>query len=377
MQFDFLHLSKLFSSSGLSRGSGGVIGVDIGSSAIKVVQLTREHGSAKLETYGELQLGPYADMEIGRATNLEPAKLTEALRDIIREASVTSRQAAISIAYSSSFVTVLSLPVTDESQLASSVPLEARKYVPVPINEVSLDWFVIPDAHGSEKKRDKKKAAQANTAHDTRILLAAIHNEALARYQEIAKGASISTNFFEIEIFSSIRSSLREEDDAVALIDIGAATTKLYIVEGGVIQRTHSMTAGAQDLTLALATALEMPGAEAEELKRRVGLLGEGDDARAREALRTELDRILSESRRVISSHEHTRAPVGSVVITGGGALLKGLSEYAAEQLEKDVELADPFSKVAYPAFLSDTLKEAGPSFAVAIGIALRRLNEM
>lgn len=378
MQFDFLTLSNLFSSGGLTRGSSGVIGVDIGASSIKVVQLSHEHGTAKLETYGELQLGPYADMDIGRATNLEPAQLTAALRDIMKEAAVTSNRAAISISYSASFVTVLSLPAADESKLAATVPLEARKYVPVPINEVSLDWFVIPDPkdakRGSKKKKEKQE--QGTEVPPVRVLLAAIHHDALARYREIAKGAAISTNFFEIEIFSSIRSSLLERDESVALIDIGAATTKLYIVEGGIVQRTHSITAGSQDMTLAIAAGLELAEAEAEELKRQAGLLAEGNDPRIAQAIEPVLERILADARRVITSHEHTHAPVGKVIFTGGGALLRGLAEHAAAYFEKDVALADPFSKVAYPAFLADTLKEAGPSFSVAIGIALRRLNE-
>ncbi len=200
MQFDFSKIAKMFNFGGLAKEDTGVVGVDIGSSSIKVVQLKRLHGSAALETYGELQLGPYASVEIGRATNLDPARLSEALVDIVREASVSSREAALGISYAASFITVFSLPSADEGQLASMVPIEARKYVPVPVGEVTLDWFVIPESRGSEKGQNKSVS--------TRVLLAAIHNEALAKYRTVAKNAALLTGFTEIEVFSTIRSSV-------------------------------------------------------------------------------------------------------------------------------------------------------------------------
>lgn len=364
MQFDFSQLAKIFNFGGFTKDETGVVGIDIGSSSIKVVQLKRVRDSAALETYGELQLGPYAEVEIGRATNLEPARLSEALLDIVREASVTSKKAALGISYASSFVTVVSLPIADAGQLASMVPIEARKYVPVPISEVTLDWFVIPEAKG-------KQSAQ------TRVLLAAIHNEALSKYHTVVKNAALISSFSEIEVFSTIRSSVLEEDGTVVILDLGAATTKLYVVSGGIVQRTHSMTVGSQDMTLSLSQSLELSVNDAEELKRQVGLSAAGNDARIAQSLNFTLDRILGESRRVIQSYEQSAgAPIDKIIFTGGGALLKELIPYAQAQFERDVVLADPFSKVEYPAFLEDTLKEAGPSFAVAMGVALRRLNE-
>ncbi len=366
MQFDFSKIAQIFNLGGLTKMETGVVGIDIGSSSIKVIQLKRVRESAALETYGELQLGPYANVEIGRATNLDPARLAEALVDIVREASVSSKKAALGMSYSSSFVTVVTLPVVDEGQLASMVPIEARKYVPVPISEVTLDWFVIPDTKGTERKNPQ-----------SRVLLAAIHNEAISKYRTVMKNAALISSFTEIEVFSTIRSSVLEEDGVVAIIDIGAATTKLYVVAGGIVQRTHSITIGSQDMTLSLSQALELSVADAEELKRQVGISSAGTDERIKTSLNFTIERILGESRRLLAAHEQrTGMKVGKIILTGGGALLKGLLEHAHAQLERDVVLADPFSKVEYPAFLEDTLKEAGPSFAVAMGVALRRLNE-
>jgi type IV pilus assembly protein PilM len=276
---------------------------------------------------------------------------------------------ALGISYSSSFITVFSIPTSDEGQLAAMVPIEARKYVPVPIGEVTLDWFVIPESRGSEKNKSKNAS--------TRILLAAIHNEALEKYRIVAKNAALLAGFTEIEVFSAIRSSVLETDGIVLLLDLGAATTKLYIVVGGIVQRTHSMTVGSQDMTLSLSQALQLSVSDAEELKRQVGLSDAGNDPRIKQSLNFSLDRILGESNRVVHSYEtNTGTRISKIILTGGGVLLKGLLAHATTYFEREVTLADPFSKVEYPAFLEDTLKEAGPSFGVAIGVALRKLNE-
>src|SRR3989344_7652217 len=121
----------------LQPAGGSVIGIDIGSAYLKVVQLRRKVGKAVLETYGELALGPYAGSEIGRATNLPVPALAEALRDLLREAHVTTANGAVAVPFASSLVTTIDMPALSEQELSSAVPIEARKYVPVPISEVS------------------------------------------------------------------------------------------------------------------------------------------------------------------------------------------------------------------------------------------------
>ncbi|MCX6738578.1 MAG: hypothetical protein NT098_00815, partial [Candidatus Parcubacteria bacterium] len=86
-----------------------VIGLDIGSSVIKVVQVRKEQGRAVLETYGELALGPYGGFDVGRATNLPADKIVEAIKDLFREANVTSRIGSISLPLSSALLTMIEL----------------------------------------------------------------------------------------------------------------------------------------------------------------------------------------------------------------------------------------------------------------------------
>ena len=370
-------LGSLFST---SKGSS-VIGVDVGSSAIKVVQLRKEKGIAVLETYGELALGPYGDLEIGRATKLGNNKLSEALTDLLREASVTSVNAGFAIPFASSLLTLIEMPAVDTRQLNKMIPLEARKYIPVPINEVMLDWFIVPDNSrqtpkaGGKNKKDKEGSVVRKKRE---VLLVAIHNEVLNKYNEIVANTHLDTSFFEIEIFSTIRATLDQGLAPVMLIDIGAATTKVYIVEYGIVRISHVINRGSQDVTLGMSKSLGISVTRAEEIKREQGLKSNSDNKDVVRVALLTLDYIFSEADRVLLNYQRKyNKNVSRVILTGGGAIMKGVIDLAHKHLESEVLLGDPFAKVDSPAFLDDVLKEAGPEFTVALGLALRKLHEL
>jgi type IV pilus assembly protein PilM len=343
-----------------------VLGVDIGSSSIKVVQLRRDRGRVVLETYGAIALGPYAGVEIGRATALGADKIAEALKDVLREANVTTDDAAVAVPYASSLVSMLKLPKAVEKDLAQVVPIEARKYIPVPINEVLLDWFVVSDS--------KKLPADGKLE----ILLVAIHNDTIAKFRSIGTEAKLKTAFFEIEIFSAVRAALDHGLAPVAVADLGAGTAKFYVVERGIIRESHIINHGGQDLTLAASRALNLTVVQAEERKRKFGLTGEGETADLKKSLELSLSPLIAELARTIAAWEQrNNQTLSALVLTGGGATLRGLKDLMQSKIQAPVRMADPFGKTASPAFLEKILQEAGPEFAVAVGLALRRLQEL
>lgn len=362
------------------KKSRSVIGVDIGSSSIKVVQLKKEKGVASLETYGEIALGPYANLEIGRSTSLGVNKLAEALIDLVRESSVTTKSAGFSIPFASSLLTFIQMPSVDTKQLNKMIPIEARKYIPVPINEVMLDWFVLPDTGSTrEAKKEDKDKAKIETIGNTDVLLVAIHNEVLNNYKTIVELSGLRNDFFEIEIFSTIRAVLEQNITPEMIIDIGASTTKVYIVEHGIIRVSHIINRGSQDITVNLSKSLGIPVTKAEELKRSRGLL-EVEDAKEdiKSIALLTLDYIFSDANRVLLNYQKKyRKNVGRAILTGGGSVMKGVAGLAKERLETEVALGDPFSRVDTPAFLEGVLGEVGPEFSVAVGLALRKLQDL
>jgi type IV pilus assembly protein PilM len=365
-------LAQLF-----KKSEDNIIGIDIGPSSIKVVQLRKRRGRASLVTYGALALGPYAGTEAGRATHLPPEKIAEALIDLLRESGVTTKKGGLSIAMSSSLLTVIDVPAVSEKQLAQIVPIEARKYIPIPISEVSLDFLPIPKEQTGVNafQTQPGETPVAGERERMQVLLVVIHNDAIASARQIVKLSGVDASFFEIEIFSAIRALFEHEPNPVLIIDFGAGSTKLYIVDRGILRSSHIITRGSQDLTLSIAKAMNFSIDEAEHYKREKGLVG---DPQGAEVLASTINYIFSETNRVILNYQKKyNKNISKVVLTGGGASLKGLREMAAQELAMPVENANPFAKVEAPAALAPILAESGPEFTVAVGLALRGLQDI
>lgn len=353
-----------------------MLGVDIGSSSLKVVQLRKEKNQAILETYGELALGPYGGSEVGQATNLSAEQITETLKDLLRESKVTTNNCGVSIPYARSLLTLVNLPYRkDPAEQKTVIELEARKYIPVAVSEVQLDWFVVPKGDPAQFKGESTSGLD-NTAlkgETVEVLLVAVHNDELALLQNTVSNAGLNASFYEIEIFSTIRACVEESIKPVMIIDVGAASTKTYVVEHGVVALSHAITVGSQDITRAIAVASGVPIPEAELIKKEQGFTG---DAVASPQL--VFSRIFAEARRVLMQYETAhKKSVTQIVFTGGGGVTKELGIYAKNFFAIDVHVADPFAKTTAPAFMRPVLQEIGPEFSVAVGLALRKLEEI
>ncbi len=375
-----------------------VLGIDFGTASLKVVQAYKQGGKAVLETYGSLALGPYGGVEVGRATRLSLEQAVAALKDLFREANVTTKECAVAIPLSASLVSFMQLPAVAESELSTMVPTEARKYIPVPISEVELDWMIVPEApreeegmaneregkaFGESYERERRSASgESGAAEGSRVrrvgvLAVAIHKEALALYRAIAREAALNVHFVEVEIFSAVRSVLRQGIAVGLVVDVGAHATKMYLVESGIVKGTHSINRGAQHISEALSRALGISLPEAEELKRSGSLRERMGERALEELVPTQIDFIFAEMRRLLIQYQHRSGRVVShAIFTGGGALLPGFLDRARDALPTDVSLGNPFEKLEAPAFLEAVLMEAGPEFAVATGLVLRALAE-
>ena len=359
-----------------SNTNDSAVGVDIGSSAIKIVEIKKQKGKAMLETYGSIALGPYADTEIGKVTNLPPEKIVEALKEVLKQSGVSSTGAAFAIPVQSSLIFNVELPPQlKESEMAAVVPTEARKYIPVPISEVTIDYFVAPKKAASFAEANNPDVPSADT-EKTEVLVVALQNDAVSTYKTIVAQSNLEASFLEIEIFSSIRSNFEHELSLVLLIDFGASRTKLSLVEFGMVKTYHTINRGGMDISASIAQTLGVPFAKGEEMKKEFGLLGNAEEKEFANIIKTHTDYIFSETNSVLLGYEkkHNRS-VSKIILSGGGALLKGLKEEAAQNLHFEIEMGHPFSKVGAPAFLDKVLQQAGPEFAVAIGLALRKLQ--
>ena len=371
-------LKNLFS--GFSKlGAGGeesAVGVDIGSSGIKVVEIKLKGGKAILETYGAIALGPYADQDPGRVTNLPVEKIVLALKEVLKQSDVGSKSLALSIPVQSSLIFTLELPAQiKESEMSTIIPTEARKYIPVPITEVSIDYFILPEKEASFEEMNSPEAVVPK-ADKLNVLVVATQNDAVARYRSIVSQCNLSASFLEIEIFSSIRANFEHELSPVLLVDFGASRTKLSIVEFGMVKGYHTIDRGGSDISNSISKSLSISFAEAEKMKKDFGLFGNPTEKSLADIIKVHTDYIFSETNNVLLSYEKkNNRTISKVIFTGGGALMKGLKEVAVNNFKAEIEIGHPFSKVNSPAFLEKVLLNIGPEFAVALGLALRKLQ--
>lgn len=362
-----------------AKSDTNVIGIDIGSSAIKIVQLAKVRGRAVLKTYGSLALGPYAGLAIGQATNLSPNKLGEAIRDLIRESNVTTDNAGLAIPLRSSLVTLVEMPALGEAKLREIIPIEARKFIPVPISEVSLDWWIIPKEEEKAFDFDPDNKEKVPTRTDkTEVLLVSIHNEVLENHNSIVKAAALRASFFEIEMFAVVRSLVEHEIAPVMIFDMGATSTKIYISERGVVKESHIINKGSQDITISISKGLQVSIEKAEKIKRNLGEGSISDQKNIYDVISLTVDYIFGETGSLMTAYQkkHNKS-IAKMYLTGGGVAMKGFFDLARSRFETEVVMGNPFGKVEAPAFLADLLKQVGLDFAVAVGIALRKLQEL
>ena len=350
------------------------VGVDIGTSSIKLVELRKKGGRAVLETYSTLALGPYANLDVGATTNLPNDLLTKAITEALKDGSINTKNAAFSIPSSASLIFLLDIPAAvSEKDLPSIVPTEARKFIPVPISEVSLDYWVIPHRQEGFYVEDTKSDS---VPERNEVLTAAIHNDTLTKYRDLTKASGLDADIFEIEVFSSIRSTFAHELSAVLLVDFGASKTKLAVVEYGIVRNFHMINKGSFDITTNIMNSLAVTFPKAEDMKRDIGLLGNGGDRAVSDIAKLIVDQILTEMQSTIQAFERKyEKPISKVILTGAGSLLLGLKEHAAEVFRTEVVYGNPFDKVEVPEFVAKVLAETGPEFAVALGLALRKLG--
>jgi len=350
------------------------LGIDIGTSSIKMVELGSWGERRKLENYGEiaseaLYEKPFRTFE--KSTLLLSSRdISRAILAVMEETKIKTRQATFSIPDFSSFFTNFELPPMTREELPQAVTYEARRHIPLPLGEVTIDWEVV-EGRVSDEKKEKLK-----------ILLVAVPNEVINQYREIANFSNLELFALEAEVFGLLRSLIpKDEKRVIALVDIGAQSTTCSIIDKRVLKKSHSFDASGNQLTEQVAKSLSVDYKTAKELKEKYGLeavlLPEYTQARSvREILLPLIDLILKEISTISKDfYQIEGKEVEKFIIAGGTSLIPGLREYFQDYLKKEVEIANPFSKIFYPPILEKEIKKMGPAYAIAVGMALRGLE--
>ncbi len=363
-----LRLCFIMNLSFFKKTTKSYLGIDIGTSAIKIVELSRQGERVKLENFGELKSQalyqkPFRTFEKNTLFLLTD-EIALAVKGILKEANIQSKSASFSIPDFSTFFTNFELPSMTAEELPEAVEFEARRQIPLPVSEMVLDWQIIAGKPSLDKKSREK----------IKILLVAVPLEIINQYQEIAKKAGLELLALEAEVFGLIRSLTDKEMGTVAIIDIGAQSTTVNIVEKSILKTSNSFDTGGNELTRVIAQSRGIDFWKAETLKGKYGLL-QGKDEEVSNVLFPLIDSIIQETENAVKNSSLLDGKeISKFILAGGAAYLPGFMEYFSQKMGKEVIIGDPFSKIFTPPILNETLKTMGPSFAIAVGTALREV---
>jgi len=361
------------------------LGIDIGTSAIKIVQLGVSRDTFKLENYGEVKFfSEEAPMEVFEQSSLKipDEQVAELLKKIMKDSGATARQVAFSLPTFSSFSTIIEMPPLGPEEMKKAIQFEARQYIPIPIDEVSIDSVIL----GEERKKTREmrttaKSGAENTPQARKrveVMLMAVPNEIKKKYTHIAQLVGLELVSLEMETFPLARALLKGDPQITAVVDLGARSTDVCIVDEGVVRISHNLELSGVDLTEAYGEFAHANFMEAEKKKKMTGLdLTPGQLVEAKGVL-TVIDNIISETDRIIHSYfNKTERSVVQIVLAGGGASMPGLLERFQAHFSyfaKDaIHIGNPFKYLVYPKELEKTLEGIGPSYAVAVGLAMRK----
>jgi Tfp pilus assembly PilM family ATPase len=400
------------------------LGVDIGTASVKIVELENYRGQAKLKSYG------YADINtniLRGATDKNNQLIANYIKAIVKKSRMESRQAIAALPTFSVFTSIISLPPMPKKDLASAVKWEAKKFIPLPIDEMILDWKILNkkgvDAEIKDKaelgaslgnlfgkkNKDKKEEPSKNpeqtdesvaegaesqpeeapnekTTEDTadmvnrgvlgaknyRILLTAAPKNLVARYLDIFKRTNISLLSLETEAFALSRSLMGNDMSSVMIVDIGSNNTDVCVIEEGVPILNRGIDTGGNVITKAIMNSMNVNLDRAEQFKRDFGLMMSGNRS-VPNTIQDALNPIINEIKYVFDLYQKQgQAHIEKIILSGGSAFLPNLPQYLSDLLGLPVIIGDPWDRIVYPMDLKPVLQEIGPRMAASIGLSMR-----
>lgn len=345
------------------------LGVDIGTSSIKIVEVGQGENNPKLLNYALLENkgSLLRSNAVFQSSELKifDKEMIEILRQMIEKMKPTTNQAIASIPVFSSFITILNFPEMSDRELKQAIVFQAKQYVPMPLSEVALDWQKIAEYEDDQGLKTET------------ILLIAIPQDLIKKYQKIFNEVGLSLLALEIEPLSLTRSIIWKDKTPTILVDIGNLTTSISFVEDGILKFVGQTDFAGSSLTKSISTTLNINPLRAEEIKCQRGVLVGGADFELARSMFFILDLIINEIKKLefnFASNLKKNIKFERLILSGGGANLLGIENYFSHQLNIPVIKAEPLNYIEYNLEIKPLIKELNPLLSVALGLAIREL---
>lgn len=344
--------------------SDSCLGVDIGTTSIKIAEISNGSQRPRLVNYGILETQGH----LGRANSAlqtdslsladkETAKLISLL---VERSKFKAKEVIASIPAFNAFISLIEIPQMSETDTQKAMSFQIKQYIPMSLDEVVIDWTKIGEKETADGVRQQ-------------ILFISFPKEKITKYQNIFKYAGLKLKALEVESLSLVRSLAGNDPTSALLVDIGGYSTNIAVAEGGSLKLNSISNFAGASLTQAIANGLNIDARRAEELKRRRGLKAVGGEYQLSTLPQPYLDVIISEADRARKNFElKQNKKIERVIIAGGGANLIGIKEYFENIFGLPTVIGNAFFRVDYPKETEIFSKELGALMAVAIGLGIR-----
>lgn len=341
-----------------------VVGIDIGSSSVKLVQLKEQKGGYHLINAGIIPLPPEAIVD---NTLMDSSSIVEAVKNLISSLGVKAKDVACSISGNSVIIRKISLPAMPPEELEDQITWEAEQYIPFDINDVNIDFQIIsPDALDPSKMNVLLVASKKDIIND----YVAVFNEAGLQLSVVDVDSFAVQNAFEINHDT-------EPNQVHALVNVGAGVMNINVVKDGATLFTRDVQMGGNLYTEEIQKQLGVSGVEAESLKL---LSYEAQSEPLAEVINKVNDAITQEIRRSLDFYNSTANEdrITRIYMGGGCSKMHNLAAAVSEKLGVPVEKINPFAKLHFSEkdFDIEYLQEIGPLMVVCVGLAIRRVGD-
>lgn len=340
------------------------VGVDIGTSGIKIVELKHNLRKKEIELQNYVLIGfrenlPQEEKE-KRITKDEVSRL---LRTALKEGKIKTRNASFSIPAFSSFISFVTMPRVRKDEIRKTLTAEAQKFIPVSLEEVVLGWEVIDEP-------DQKEIANIRDQNKMKVLLLAVPRDIVTRYKEIAEMSGLKLKNLEVEAFPLLRSLTTNYQKTFVILDIGSRVCNILVVSNGSLRGARNIGVGGNDLTEILSRSIDITYDRAEELKRNEGLLSK----QVADLLTPAIGNIIDELKRVVGVYKskNPNKEIEEIVLSGGTANMKGIAELFYNSLGINTVIGDPWKKLTVDEKVKPIIASKGASFSISIGLALK-----
>lgn len=339
-----------------------VFGLDIGSSITKLIQLTKQGPSYELITASSISSPSRAILSEALE---DQESLAEVIKRLFEEAKPTTKNVNLSLPESQIFTRVVEMPYLTDAELSSALKWEAEQYVPVPLNEVQIDWQVLSTPPQGSEKGGKME-----------ILLVAAPKILIEKYLNIMRLSGLEPLALETETIALTRvfTQTQGSSPTTLIISLGASSTDICIVHQGKLTFTRSITTGGLALSRAIGQDLGFEIAQAEEYKKTYGLDASQLEGKVMQSIKPVFDMVVNEIRRALAYYMGRRPndPIKRVVLTGGTAKMPGIVIYLANALGIEVQLGNTWEKVKLPNNLKAKLESEALEYGTVVGLAMR-----